>query len=197
MDDQPALVERRTVGGLNLRGGLHRRPPPRAAPRRRWCIAVIIPSLRACPCAWPAAVAEPAPAVAAPPTTCTCARRRRPPLRHRCAPCPDRRDAAAAPGSDSWRCGTPRPQPTGKPPVSEPRVVRLECARPPVLYLPAQRCFPPTSKTRRAVPGRAPCPVGRCRWVVVGGQCRSLLARRREQGRARALGYAETRRALV
>src|SRR3954463_16401685 len=57
MDDQPALVELRTVGGEPAGGG----PAPPAAtagrPRRRWCIAVIIPSLRACPCAWPAAVA--------------------------------------------------------------------------------------------------------------------------------------------
>jgi hypothetical protein len=120
-----------TSGARTCGGGLHRRPPPRAAPRRRWCIAVIIPSLRACPCAWPAAVAAPAPTVAASTTTCTCACRRRPPLRHRCVPCPDRRDAAAAPGSDSWCCGTPRlgtpgPRPTGEPPVSEPRVARLE-----------------------------------------------------------------------
>jgi hypothetical protein len=173
MDDQPALVELRTVGARTCGGGLHRRPPTRAAPRRRWCIAVIIPSLRACPCAWPAAVAEPARTVAAPTTICTCARRRRPPRRHRCAPCPDRRDAAAAPGWDSWRCGTPGPRMTGKPPVSEPRVARLECARPPVPYLPApvlsfpsQRCFHPTSKTRRAVPGM------RCRgWRRVGGKC--------------------------
>src|SRR3954454_14920595 len=98
MGDQPALVERRTVGARTCGGGPHRRPPTRAAPRRRWCIAVIIPSLRACPCAWPAAVAAPAPTVAAPTTTCTCARRRRPrlrrrpALRYRCAPCPDRRD---------------------------------------------------------------------------------------------------------
>jgi hypothetical protein len=59
---------------------------------------VIISSLRVCPCAWPAAVAAPVLAVAAPMTTFICASRRRPPLRHRCSPCSERRDAAAAPG---------------------------------------------------------------------------------------------------
>src|SRR3954447_4535985 len=93
-------THRRTAGRAvrHADGHRHRRPATRAAPRRRWCIAVIIPSLRVCPCAWPAAVAYPASTVAAPTTTSICASRRRPALRRRCSPCSERRDAAAAPG---------------------------------------------------------------------------------------------------